>query len=60
MPHFARSLRGISLRPPDSPPRPIGFLSRVFRGRLQNTLDSALENGLQRLKAEAERQQLES
>jgi uncharacterized protein YndB with AHSA1/START domain len=37
-----------------------GLVARLFRGRLQKTLDSALENGLRRLKAEAERQQLES
>ena len=32
-----------------------GLVARLFRGPLQTTLDRALEDGLQRLKAEAER-----
>jgi hypothetical protein len=32
-----------------------GLVARLFRGRLQKTLDYALESGLQHLKAEAER-----
>jgi uncharacterized protein YndB with AHSA1/START domain len=32
-----------------------GLLARVLRGSLQKTLDKSLEEGLQRLKAEAER-----
>jgi uncharacterized protein YndB with AHSA1/START domain len=35
-----------------------GLLARLFHGRLQKTMDRALEDGLQHLKAEAERQQL--
>jgi hypothetical protein len=37
-----------------------GLVARLFRGRLQKTVDSAIENGLRRSKAEAERQQLGS
>jgi uncharacterized protein YndB with AHSA1/START domain len=33
-----------------------GLVARLFGGRLQKTLDSALANGLRHLKAEAERQ----
>jgi hypothetical protein len=33
-----------------------GLLARLFRRRLEKTMDSALENGLRHLKAEAERQ----
>jgi hypothetical protein len=32
-----------------------GLVARLFRGRLQKTLDGALANGLRHLKAEAER-----
>ena len=32
-----------------------GLLARVMRGRIQKTLDAALENGVRQLKAEAER-----
>lgn len=32
-----------------------GLVARVFRGRLQKTLENALESGLRNLKAEAER-----
>jgi len=32
-----------------------GLVARLFRGRLQKTLDDALEDGLRHLKAEAER-----
>jgi hypothetical protein len=32
-----------------------GLVARLFRGRLQKTLDHALESGLRHLKAEAER-----
>jgi carbon monoxide dehydrogenase subunit G len=32
-----------------------GLVARVFRGQLQKTLDQALDEGLQHLKAEAER-----
>jgi hypothetical protein len=34
-----------------------GLVARLFRGRLQKTLDGALQSGLQHLKAEAERQE---
>jgi hypothetical protein len=34
-----------------------GLVARLFRGRLQKTLDSALRSGLEHLKAEAERQE---
>lgn len=34
-----------------------GLVARLFHGRLQRTLDSALHDGLQHLKAEAERQE---
>jgi len=32
-----------------------GLLARIFRGRLQKTLEGSLESGLEHLKAEAER-----
>jgi hypothetical protein len=35
-----------------------GLVARLFRGRLQKTLSGALENGLERLKVETERQRL--
>ena len=35
-----------------------GLAARLFHGRLQKTLDNALQSGLEHLKAEAERQQL--
>ena len=35
-----------------------GLAARLFRGRLQKTLDEALQSGLEHLKAEAERRQL--
>jgi hypothetical protein len=34
-----------------------GLVARLFRARLQETLNGALRNGLQRLKAEAERRE---
>ena len=34
-----------------------GVVARLLRGRLQKVLDGALESGLQRLKAEAERRE---
>jgi len=34
-----------------------GVVARLFRGRLKRTLDRALHDGLQRLKAEAERRE---
>jgi hypothetical protein len=35
-----------------------GLVARLFQGRLQRTLDGALENGLERLKVETERQRM--
>ena len=35
-----------------------GLAARLFHGRLQKTLDNALQSGLEHLKAEAERRQL--
>lgn len=37
-----------------------GFVARVLRGRLQKTLDQALDEGLRHLKAEAERRSASS
>jgi uncharacterized protein YndB with AHSA1/START domain len=36
-----------------------GLAARLFRSRLQKTLDEALQSGLEHLKAEAERRQLD-
>jgi hypothetical protein len=58
---FIRAVHGRRLEPRDggthveTEKRYSGFLARLLRGPLQKTLDAALEEGVQRLKLEAER-----